>query len=458
MSQLPVCSNPKVVLNVDAIAFIFRYKRYYIKGLLRYFRGRNCSFDYLKHLLSVKRNHVSIDDLDSSYAVNFSTGEIVPIYIAVPCGKCPNCELSKRWQHVFKCKLESQCYTSFPWFVTLTYNNHNLPFVRYSSEYRKPSVTSNNFDLPPIKSSGAFPTLCVRDVQLFLKRLRINLSRMFGGKYNFPIRYVCCGEYGKKGRPHYHLVIWGINTFHSNDFLNVASIIEHSWNKGFISFRLIQSNDDKCFRYTTKYLFKSSADSHMVDFRQKKPFLNSSKGKLGGIGKRFLIQSQDYMQRFFDDKLKYFNRFTGQAENVFFNNWSLNVLFPSFNRLVPSDVRRAVLEQSYYDSLHSVNDFVSGIVNVFRKYIFIPDWDDGVTISPKYSSSECSYIISKWLNSKELSWFDDLDSYLSDCLNKHRLRDKFIFQLTSSQSPVDLVSREYKSIQERNRMLSLQVL
>ena len=44
------------------------------------------------------------------------------------------------------------------------------------------------------------------ELQLFLKRLRIRLTRR-GVDHN--IRYFACSEYGSKsGRPHYHMILW----------------------------------------------------------------------------------------------------------------------------------------------------------------------------------------------------------------------------------------------------------
>lgn len=67
-------------------------------------------------------------------------------------------------------------------FVTLTYDNDNLPYNLYGQ-----------------------PQLCKLDIQLFMKRLR----KMFSGR---EIRYYCVGEYGEcTKRPHYHLILFGID-------------------------------------------------------------------------------------------------------------------------------------------------------------------------------------------------------------------------------------------------------
>lgn len=67
--------------------------------------------------------------------------------------------------------------------------------------------------------------LVKKDLQDFIKRLRFHLA-----KENIQIRYFGCGEYGtKKGRPHYHLIIYGWED-------NNAKFIE--WNdKGFAVFQ-----------------------------------------------------------------------------------------------------------------------------------------------------------------------------------------------------------------------------
>lgn len=94
--------------------------------------------------------------------------------VTVSCGKCVEClsQKSNEWAHriIDECKQHEQnC------FITLTYNEHSKP------------------------SDGS---LRRRDLQLFLKRLRKHVEPL-------KIRIFYCGEYGKKGRPHYHVIIFG---------------------------------------------------------------------------------------------------------------------------------------------------------------------------------------------------------------------------------------------------------
>lgn len=96
--------------------------------------------------------------------------------ITLPCGKCLACRLQRSKEWAVRCILESKLH-EFNCFVTLTYNNDNLP---------------------------ANGSLVPRDLQLFIKRLR--------KKFGAGIRFFACGEYGSKyQRPHYHILLFGFD-------------------------------------------------------------------------------------------------------------------------------------------------------------------------------------------------------------------------------------------------------
>lgn len=134
----------------------------------------------------------------------------------VPCGKCINCRRKRQNDWFVRMELERQDYdVDKCLFITLTYDNDNLP------------------------SNGL---LSKRDLQLFLKRLR---------KYYPPrtIRYFASGEYGaieNTNRPHYHLVLYGV------PFLE-KDIINKCWGKGFTCIKPL--NSQNC-RYVSKYCNK----------------------------------------------------------------------------------------------------------------------------------------------------------------------------------------------------------
>lgn len=96
--------------------------------------------------------------------------------VSVPCGKCMACLSNKRSDWSFRLEQEFK-YSKGALFVTLTYDEKHLRSNR---------------------------SLCKRDVQLYLKRLR----KKDGTNR---IRYYCVGEYGSKGgRPHYHVLLFNI--------------------------------------------------------------------------------------------------------------------------------------------------------------------------------------------------------------------------------------------------------
>ena len=112
-------------------------------------------------------------------------------HFTIPCGKCIGCRLdySRTWAN--RLMLEYKYYSPDEcWFVTLTYDNENVPINYYCDSEtgeRRPSLS-----------------LRKRDFQLFNKSLRDN----FGYR---KIRYYLCGEYGEKThRPHGHAIYFGL--------------------------------------------------------------------------------------------------------------------------------------------------------------------------------------------------------------------------------------------------------
>ncbi|QAU04092.1 MAG: VP4 [Gokushovirus NL-1994] len=93
----------------------------------------------------------------------------------IPCGKCIGCRLAHSRAWAVRCVHESTLH-EHNCFLTLTFDDDHLP-----SDH----------------------SVHVRDVQLFLKRLRKSLR-------DTKVRFFACGEYGEKNaRPHYHLIVFG---------------------------------------------------------------------------------------------------------------------------------------------------------------------------------------------------------------------------------------------------------
>nr|QJB19253.1 MAG: replication initiator protein [Microvirus sp.] len=113
-------------------------------------------------------------------AITFdATKSATKIPFQLPCGRCIGCRMEKARQWGLRCMNEAKCWPS-NYYVTMTYN----------SEY-----------MPPGGS------VSLRDVQLFMKRLR----KHFNSNKDNPVRFFLGAEYGEDNRrPHYHALLFNV--------------------------------------------------------------------------------------------------------------------------------------------------------------------------------------------------------------------------------------------------------
>lgn len=198
-------------------------------------RYKICSYDV---------NHVfkSGDSWFCSPDPPISIFNVVTSFVEIPCGHCIGCRLEYSRQWANRLMLEASLYDS-NYFVTLTYDNENLP----ENYYGDPSSGV------PIRNS----TLVLRDVQLFLKRLRKAIEPE-------KIRFYLCGEYGTKTmRPHYHAIIFGLHLpvddltvykrSYNNDIYYNSDLLSRVWRKGFVVVSAVNWNT--C-AYVSRYVTK----------------------------------------------------------------------------------------------------------------------------------------------------------------------------------------------------------
>lgn len=171
------------------------------------------------------------------------------------CGKCEQCH-NRYIQHwTFRLQNELK-YSKKSLFLTLTYDYDHVPMNR-----------------------GKF-TLNKTDYQKFLKRLRKALP-------DRKIKYVVAGEYGtEKGRPHYHLLMFGID---HDDF----NTINACWGKGTIN---VGSVEKGSIAYVFKYSVKGTQKA--LDWRQSKQFVSMSKGLGEDFAFNIQIQKNTYMNKY----------------------------------------------------------------------------------------------------------------------------------------------------------------
>ncbi len=166
----------------------------------------------------------------------------------VPCGKCQQCLKAKLSAWLFRLDKELEVAKN-PLFITLTYDNTNLPLTK-----------------------NGLVTLRKSDVQNFFKRFRKEYCKKIGNGTS-GLRYYLCGEYGSKfGRPHYHMIL--LNCLHPD-------IIHKNWQNGHVLTLPLKSGGTY---YVLKYLAKK--DSKLKEGQQKLFSLVS-----GGFGKNYLTDA-----------------------------------------------------------------------------------------------------------------------------------------------------------------------
>lgn len=183
--------------------------------------------------------------------------------VFVKCGKCSECV--KSYQNAWMIRNLMQLReTTFAVFFTLTYRESTVPT----------QVDSDTGEL--------HPTVCKRDVQLFLKRFR-EFRRKRGLSTDF--KYFITSEYGPTTlRPHYHGLLHGVTLL---DFQEFSSC----WRKeyGFTMQRQVVYSDLKnainSARYTAKYCAKGDFENPLVSLCLVEPtFHLISKG----LGKSYI--------------------------------------------------------------------------------------------------------------------------------------------------------------------------
>lgn len=182
--------------------------------------------------------------------------------VPVPCGRCPPCMKRRIDAWVFRLKQEDKVSKTSK-FVTLTYDPAHVPI-----------------------SPNGFMTLCKRDFQLYMKRLRKLCP-------NEKLKYYVAGEYGTKTkRPHYHAIIFNVprddyffdawhvdgvpcGTIHVGDVSgdSIAYCLKYIEKKEFMS---VHGRDDRVpeFSMMSKGLGKSYVTDAVLFYYSNNPLTN----------------------------------------------------------------------------------------------------------------------------------------------------------------------------------------
>lgn len=358
-----LCNSPVLIINPALVKSIHLYDSYHTPygDVTLNYRSRSqyiVAFPY--STFSPRKTGVTPDNVDEYYFFHSNTGCCIPIYIIVPCGKCILCREKKVREWQFRALCENATSTTHPLFVTLTYNNANLPSMGLNK----------------------------RDVQLFMKRLRINLERSGYSPSDCNFRYFACGEYGsKKHRPHYHLIFWNFP-----DMKNLherLSFIESAWPHGFAYCVRVEKG---AVSYVMKYMRK---DSFVPSGMNSTFFLSSRRN--GGIGYKYLMDRADYFYAH-PEKItcSVFDPYSQTSMEFILPKFFRDRIFPLFSRIVSPETRRVISEfksrlQTCCYLYPEIKDYVKVLkpyswmaINELRNYIrqgFYIDTRKGVTPS-----------------------------------------------------------------------------
>lgn len=241
----------------------------------------------------------------------------------VPCGMCLQCRIRRQSALSFLAEREliSDVYSKGlgASFVTLTYDEQNVPFCNVSEVFRYSDILSAK--TPP---KNAYMSLYKPDLQKFFKRVRRSMDY-----YNIkvPFRYLASGEFGEStSRPHYHIIFLGLS-----DKL-AESVCHKNWDYGFIDVGPLGAGG---IRYCTKYITKKY-DSYSMYIHEKSL----------GVTSPFLIHSQ---------RLGW-NWINSHVDQIVDNDFTF--IYHGRRLLYPKNVRNWVARASGVDPMPSIQRYI----------------------------------------------------------------------------------------------------
>lgn len=202
------------------------------------------------------------------------------------CGACPECLSSRASFACLTSVYEARAHVH-NCMITLTYDT----FVRDSSG----KIVYDRFGLPLENPVNPDLKVNVRDVQLFLKRLRKWYSSVSDEK----IKYRVAAEYGSvTHRAHYHVILFGVRfpdlVFYKKSKrgnpIYMSDILNKLWKNGICTVDCINVNS-AVSRYCTKYLAKSRSDK---TFSLCSHHLGLSELIKDFNGKSYIIDGREY--------------------------------------------------------------------------------------------------------------------------------------------------------------------
>lgn len=388
-----MCLTPRIIVNPTYIKRCNDYPTVYMNGkVFGYQRHPLYSFAYSS--FNFRRYGVNSDNINEYYAFNQITGEKIPVYIAVPCGRCLECRESKRSQIYNRMLCEQIGHDETPLFFTLTYSDQFLPKFGVSK----------------------------MDVRLFFNRFYTYLRRV-GYKGSSP-RHIVFSEYSpEKLRPHYHGIIFGLDVKQLwPRYMDFVNWFEKTWSMGFINIKHFMPHG---FKYCSKYILKEKYNPSGFN-----PNFWFGSRQSGGIGSSAL-RNPDFISavnlNLSTHRFKF--KIHGELHTVTVPKYLIDKIYPTVARTIPKEIRDAVYSiRLCLDNMHHLYllrpylhqlekyDFVfpRDLVSSYPYFNYLYDEQDFTSLveSPDYISSlnptnlinqyQCLYnILKNWINSPE---------------------------------------------------------
>lgn len=313
----------------------------------------------------------------NSYFLHDS-GMMVDFFIPVKCGKCDACKSNKlfslRQRARFACE---ECDTDVL-FLTLTYNDKHVPFDFFPSK---------------------------RHLQLFKKRL----SELCRSRYGVHLKYFAFSEIGKKGRPHYHLLVYNFPNFRELGDLEApfkSLHISYCWRdnervgRHLLSFpefvkrdyQLYEISESKkkrpidlrSFGFHTLKIVNSSQASSYVSKYVSKHATDKRLFKLVSVnlGLEFARKHLEFAKHSVDRSFQYVSKVDGQLTTAQLSSYYIQKLLPSLSVLFPRVVRYSIVDTIFVcrhilfapygrfskDLVHRAYDVISDVRSTFPDY------------------------------------------------------------------------------------------
>lgn len=251
-----------------------------------------------------------------------------------PCGKCYFCRKKAAAELAFRA--EQEAFDMHVYNCLITYDDEHLPIY--------------------IHNGKSYMSLNKVHFQDFMKRLRFHIYKQF----KIRLRYIICGEYGgKKGRPHYHLLLFTPIALHGTKLDNLepfsflSELLTFTWRKGQCDAELMHGGQGQMVRYMVQYMIATSDEREHIE----PPFRLMSRGR--GIGHRWLDRNKEFISR----AVRYDEHYIKQDGFI--------VPIPRYyqKKYVPEYQQIARADKYYYDGQEYESYYQNLTRNEKRKYI-----------------------------------------------------------------------------------------